>query len=131
MKRRTLLVSAAVALSGCVTGGGESGTEPNQNNEATGTETEREKEGEFLRENEAFSGETSFTVELNASGQLVVGVDVSSGGPAVVTVSDSENKSIATEEIAAPGGALTTTVESGTYRVTVADATGRVSIARR
>jgi len=130
MERRTLLASAAVALSGCVTGGGDSETNPGQNNEGSGTETEQEMQDEFLIENEAFSGETSFTVELDTSGQLVVGVEVSSGGPAVVTVSNRENEDIETKEIAAPGGALTTNVESGVYRVTVAEATGEVSIRR-
>jgi hypothetical protein len=129
MERRTLLASAAVALSGCVTGGGDTETNPGRNNGGSGTGTEQETE--WIIENEAFSGENSFTVELDASGQLVVGVNVESGGPAVVTVSNRENESIATKEIIAPGGALTTTVESGVYRVTVADASGEVSITHR
>ena len=131
MERRTLLASAAVALSGCVTGGRDTETNPGRNNGGSGTGTEQETEDEFLVENEAFSGETSFTIELDEGGQLVVGVDVESGGPAVVTVSNRENESIATKEITAPGGALTTTAESGVYRVTVADASGEVSITRR
>jgi hypothetical protein len=131
MKRRTLLASAAVALSGCVTGGGGSETDPNQNDEASGAEDEQELEGELLIEDGSALGETSFTVELNASGQLLIGIDVLRRGPAVVTVSDSENESILRKEIAAPGGTIETTVESGTYRVTVADSASRVSIARR
>jgi hypothetical protein len=126
MERRTLLASTAVALSGCVTGRGDTETNPGRNNG-----TEQETEDEFLIENEAFSGETSFTIELDTGGQLVVGVNVESGGPAVVTVSNRENESIAAKEITAPGGALTTTVESGVYRVTLADASGEVSITRR
>lgn len=62
----------------------------------------------------------------------MVSVDVMRRGPAAVTVSDSENESIATKEISAPGGKMeTNTMESGAYRVTVADAAAKVNIARR
>lgn len=132
MERRTLLASAAIVFSGCATGGGESEANPGQNDEGSGTETGQELEGELLVEDGSALGETSFNVQLDTSGRLLVSVDVMRRGPAAVTVSDSENESIATKEISAPGGKMeTNTMESGAYRVTVADAAAKVNIARR